>query len=140
MQENDIKPEITLWAVSSVGYPPKANRILAGSTSMRSFGRGAPRCIGEVRDMKSDVYFLKLDNDQYYIGSTTNIDRRISEHQKGMTKSTRHRRPVRLVFKQTFDNIRQAKIIEYRLKKLKSRKIIERIIENGFINLQLLGL
>ena len=90
--------------------------------------------------MESCVYFLKLSNNQYYIGSTTDIDRRISEHQKGMTKSTRHKRPVKLVFKQKFSDIGQVRVVEYRLKKLKSRKVIEKIIVNGFIDLHLLNL
>lgn len=84
--------------------------------------------------MNSDVYFLKLDNNQYYIGSTTNIDRRISEHQKGMTKSTRYKIPLKLVFKQEISNIQLARRVEYKLKKLKSRKVIEDIINNGFID------
>ena len=86
------------------------------------------------------VYFLKLENEQYYIGSTTDIDRRILEHQNGATPSTRHKRPVGLIFKQDFDDIKVARQVEYKLKRLKSRKIIEQITKDGKINLKLLGM
>ncbi len=85
------------------------------------------------------VYILLINNGQYYIGSTNDIDRRIHEHNSGKTNSTRNKRPVKLVFSQQFSTLSEARRIEYELKKLKSRKILEKIISNGFINSKLLG-
>jgi putative endonuclease len=43
------------------------------------------------------VYVLKSSEDgQYYIGSTNDLRRRVSEHNDGQCVSTRHRRPVEL--------------------------------------------
>ncbi len=79
------------------------------------------------------VYILKLNNGQYYIGSTSNIEQRLIEHNSSRTKSIRYKLPAELVFKQEYETIVKARQIEYKLKKLKSRTIIERIIEDGII-------
>jgi len=85
------------------------------------------------------VYILQLKNDQYYIGSTDNIERRIHENNRGKTASTRNKLPVKLVFFQEFSDLRKARRVEYRLKRLKSRSVIEKIINNRKIDLKLLG-
>lgn len=87
----------------------------------------------------SVVYILLLSNGQYYVGSTDNIERRVLEHNNGKTTSTRHKRPVKLVFTQKFDILSEARKVEYRIKKQKSRIIIEKIILEGQINIKLMG-
>jgi len=42
------------------------------------------------------VYFLKLSNDDIYVGSTNDLKRRIASHQKGQVKSTKAHLPVLL--------------------------------------------
>lgn len=79
------------------------------------------------------VYILKLKNGRYYIGSTVGIENRLEEHNKGLTPSTRYLRPVELVFSQEYPTILQARRTEIRLKKYKSRVIIEKIINDGYI-------
>jgi len=84
--------------------------------------------------MKPVVYVLRsLKNGRYYVGSTDNMERRLEEHNSGKNESTKHNVPFKLVFWQEFDDIRTARQIEYQLKSKKSRKIIERIIEEGRI-------
>ncbi len=80
------------------------------------------------------VYILKSIKDRYYIGSTTDIDRRLRQHAKGQTPSTRRLGQMELVFKQEFDNLKQARLIEAWLKKLKRKDYIEKIITDGKIN------
>lgn len=41
---------------------------------------------------------LSLSDGLLYIGYTSNLERRISEHQQGNSKSTSCRRPLKLVF------------------------------------------
>jgi putative endonuclease len=83
------------------------------------------------------VYILKnLKNHRYYIGSTNNLKRRLEEHNRGKTSSLKHLRPLKLLFKQKYANLIQAKRIEYKLKKLKRKDIIERIIEERKIILK----
>lgn len=86
--------------------------------------------IGKARSLKGYIYILQsLLKDSFYIGSTNNLQKRIIEHQNGCVKSTKHIRPLELMFNKEFDTIQEAGKIEYKLKSYKSRKIIERIIE-----------
>ena len=55
------------------------------------------------------VYILECADGSYYVGSTTNLDMRLHQHQQGMgAQYTRHRRPVRLVFAQECEHIAEA--------------------------------
>jgi putative endonuclease len=82
------------------------------------------------------LYILQsLKNFRYYIGSTNNIDRRLDEHNSGKSKYTKIIRPLKLVFKQEYPSIMLARKIEHKLKKLKSKEIIEKIIEDKYIKL-----
>lgn len=82
------------------------------------------------------VYILQsLANGRFYVGSTNDLNRRIAEHNAGKTKSLQYLRPLQLVFHQEYQTLEQARRIEYKLKKLKSKVIIERIIKEGFIKL-----
>ncbi len=92
--------------------------------------------IGQIAGMTGTVYILKSEsNGRYYIGSTNNLARREEEHGRGKTKYTKIAGPFELVFKQEFVDIKLARQIEYKLKKLKSRVIIEKIINEGVIKL-----
>ena len=45
------------------------------------------------------VYVLMSDTDaKRYIGYSEDLRRRIAQHQAGMSRSTRHRRPLRLIY------------------------------------------
>ncbi len=82
------------------------------------------------------VYILKsLVNGRYYIGSTNNLRRRLFEHNHGKTKSISFTRPYELVFKQIYSSVLEARRVERKLKNFKSRRIIEKIIADRFINL-----
>lgn len=82
------------------------------------------------------LYILSTKNGRYYIGSTNNVTRRVDEHQAGKTKALKNILPVKLVFAQRFDSLIEARRIEYKLKKFKNRKIIERIIKDQKINIE----
>ena len=81
------------------------------------------------------VYILELNNGQYYIGSTSNIEHRLIEHNSGKTKSIRYKLPAKLVFTQEFESTSKARNIESKLKKFKSRAIVKKIIEEGMIKI-----
>ena len=84
--------------------------------------------------MKPVVYILKsVKNDRYYVGSTVDINRRLIEHASGQVTATKNILPIEIVFKQEFVDIKSARIAEYKLKKKKSRTIIEKIIIEGRI-------
>ena len=68
------------------------------------------------------TYMLRCSDDSLYTGITTNIERRIHEHNSDNKKGaryTRTRRPVTLVYQESCDNRAQATTREYQLKKLK---------------------
>lgn len=66
------------------------------------------------------VYILECKDGTLYTGISTDIDRRLHEHNhtKKAAKYTRARRPVKLVYCQAFANRRDAVKEEYRIKKL----------------------
>ena len=83
--------------------------------------------------MKSDTWFLyvlRCGDNTLYAGVTTDIDRRLNEH-NGSSKGARYtksRRPVKLVCWTTFDDRSTAQKAEYKFKRL-TRKQKELIIE-----------
>ena len=55
------------------------------------------------------TYILQCANGQYYVGSTTDLDKRLQEHQAGLgAKFTRAHLPVKLVYKEEYSSIEQA--------------------------------
>ena len=71
------------------------------------------------------VYVLERSNGTYYCWSTQNIDKRLYWHNNGSVQSTRHYRPLKLLFIKEYTEKIEAQSIEKKLKKMKSRKIIE---------------
>ena len=67
------------------------------------------------------VYILKCSDDTLYTGITTDINRRLDEHNtsdKG-AKYTKVRRPVKLVYSEKSENRSSACKREYEIKQLK---------------------
>jgi len=69
------------------------------------------------------LYVLKCSDGTLYTGITTNLERRVEEHNFSNlgAKYTLHRRPVELVYSKAFQTQSEALKEEFRLKKL-SRK------------------
>ncbi|MBM7588171.1 putative endonuclease [Bacillus pakistanensis] len=64
-------------------------------------------------------YVLECKDGSYYGGYTTNIDRRIKEHNEGKgAKYTRARKPVELVHSRGYSSKREAMQAEYAFKQL----------------------
>ncbi len=82
------------------------------------------------------VYILEsLRDGRYYIGSTKNIEDRFRHHKGGFTPSTKRFGDIKLVFKQEFLSLKEARYIERKLKKLKRKDYLDKIIKDGFIKL-----
>ena len=62
------------------------------------------------------VYILKLVNGDYYIGKSSNLERRIKEHKEGLSPTTKRFLPVKLVCYISFDSPDKAKKFETYLK------------------------
>jgi len=82
--------------------------------------------------VKGYLYILKSEKlDRFYIGSSDNPERRlINQHNKGFVKATKSGIPWIIVFKQEYIDLVIARRIEYKLKTYKSKKIVEKIIQN----------
>jgi putative endonuclease len=88
--------------------------------------------------MKGFIYILKsLKNGQYYVGSTIDVNNRLYLHNSGKVKSTKNSRPYELVLEKVYDNISDARAIEFNIKKLKRRDYIEKMIKDQDIKLGL---
>ncbi len=70
------------------------------------------------------VYILKCYDNSYYTGFTNDMERRITEHNSGMTKGTytSTRLPVVLVWLETFSDPNQAIMVEKQIKGWSRRK------------------
>lgn len=55
------------------------------------------------------MYILRCADDSYYVGSTTNLERRLWEHNEGISaRYTARRRPVELAYSAEFPDVAQA--------------------------------
>ena len=74
------------------------------------------------------VYILKsLKDNKHYIGCTSDFTRRLEEHNSGNVASTRSRRPLELIYKESFSDKRSAMKRERFLKSGKGREVVKRL-------------
>jgi putative endonuclease len=75
------------------------------------------------------ILFSKKLN-KFYVGSSTDIDRRLTEHNSGKSKFTSRGMPWLLMYSEAFPTLTEAKKRELQIKKRKSRIYIEELISN----------
>ena len=62
------------------------------------------------------AYILRCSDGSFYVGSTWDLERRVSEHNLGLGAAyTRRRRPVQLVWNGDYDRIDEAYAMEKRI-------------------------
>jgi putative endonuclease len=77
------------------------------------------------------VYVLECSDGTYYTGYTTDVDRRVAEHDAGEgAKYTRGRTPVELRYTERYDTRSAAMSREHEIKAL-SRRAKERLIADA---------
>ncbi len=82
--------------------------------------------------MQAFVYILKsARNGRYYIGCTRDLEQRLSTHNAGRVKATRYLTPWLLLYAEQWPDATAARKREARLKRLKSRKALEALIEQA---------
>ena len=73
------------------------------------------------------TYILRLSNNQYYVGTTVNLQHRVKEHNSGIDIFTRKHLPVTLVYFEEYPTEEQAVAREKQLKgwsRVKKEKLI----------------
>jgi putative endonuclease len=71
------------------------------------------------------VYILYSESrDEFYKGISENVERRLEEHNEGMSRYTKSGIPWRIVYKKAMDDKRSAIIEEKRVKQLNRRSIL----------------
>jgi len=75
------------------------------------------------------LYILSnLKTDRFYIGSTSNLDRRLKQHKNGHTRTTRVLEAFELVYKEEYNTLEEARLREKKLKSYKSKRYINWLI------------
>jgi putative endonuclease len=72
------------------------------------------------------VYILKSEKDnKLYTGSTAWLEFRVKQHNDGLVKSTRHRRPLKLIYYEAFEGKQLAQKREKFLKSGQGRNFLK---------------
>jgi putative endonuclease len=75
------------------------------------------------------VYVIKSLKDQkYYIGSTSDVEKRLSFHNSGLQRSTKNRTPFILVYQENLMNKSDALKREKQIKAYKGGEAFKRLI------------
>lgn len=79
--------------------------------------------------------FLSVKDNKLYTGFTTNLKRRLQQHDRGEVSSTKHRRPLKLIHYEYFINRSDAKAREVFLKSGFGRKQLKQALKRTLITL-----
>ncbi|MEK7452074.1 MAG: GIY-YIG nuclease family protein [Patescibacteria group bacterium] len=75
------------------------------------------------------VYVLEDESGRYYKGMTMDFERRLKEHQRGQTKTTRSMMNLRVVFVKIFEKSSEARDFEIYLKTAAGRRFLQKQLE-----------
>jgi len=85
----------------------------------------------EGNKMKYYIYILLCSDNTYYTGFTTDVEKRLSEHNSGKgAKYTRGRIPCKLVYTESFEDKSSALKREWEIKHRLSREDKEKLIKS----------
>ena len=111
------------------------------AVQIRSVAPGTMRCLAAMNRLVHVrqnphyiimfyVYILKSSKDnKLYIGYSTNLKKRFSEHQKGLVISTKPRRPFELIFYEAYKSSKDAKRREIYFKTSKGKTSLKTMPE-----------
>lgn len=75
------------------------------------------------------VYILQSERDgSYYVGQTSDVEKRLERHNRGTERSTRGRGPWKLVYLEAYGTRGEAMQREAEIKARKKRAYIEKLI------------
>ncbi|MEK7556687.1 MAG: GIY-YIG nuclease family protein [Patescibacteria group bacterium] len=76
------------------------------------------------------VYLLQLNDETFYTGYSTDLERRIIEHQNGYVRSTSRKLPIKLVYYEAYANKHDATAREKYLKTGDGRQTLKKQLHN----------
>jgi len=77
------------------------------------------------------VYVLENEQQRYYVGYAADLDKRLDEHNRGVSLATRGRGPWRVAYYEVYGTKVEALRRERQIKKMKSRLYIQSLIRQG---------
>lgn len=86
----------------------------------------------KARTSRYYLYMLVCADDTLYTGITTDLERRLEEHNTGAAgaKYTRARRPVHLIYSKKYKDRSSASVAEARIKKLSREEKLALVAAN----------
>jgi len=85
--------------------------------------------------MRAFIYILRFKKSgKFYIGSTSDIKRRIRQHKRKHTATTRRLGDFEVVFVKEINSLEKARWAERKIKSWKRRDFIEKIVKDGKIS------
>ena len=85
--------------------------------------------------MTAYVYILQDKNGRLYVGSTSTLEKRLEQHARGYTQTTRNMLNPKLVLSQEVPSLAIARKVERRIKKMKRKDYIEKMVSDGYIKI-----
>lgn len=76
------------------------------------------------------VYIIKLSNNNLYTGSTSNLKQRILDHQQGRVKSTKYKKPLKLIHFEVYKLKSDAQRRERFLKTTEGKRLLRQQIRD----------
>ncbi len=75
--------------------------------------------------MRIYTYILLLNTGTHYTGITKDIERRLNEHSRGESKSTKNGRPVKLIWINESKTREKARYLEVKIKRSGARRFMK---------------
>jgi len=88
----------------------------------QSFGRGAL-----INNFMYNVYILKDENGKLYKGFTNNLNRRLSEHKRGKTKTTARMKNLEVIYTEVYNDFDVARKRELYFKSAAGRRFLKKL-------------
>lgn len=74
------------------------------------------------------IYILKSENGKYYTGCTSDLNKRLEQHNQKLVRSTKTYAPWQLIYTEKYDTLKNARRREKQIKSWKKREAIEKLI------------
>ena len=88
---------------------------------------GVPQKAGKTSNMNF-VYILKNESGKYYVGSTSDIERRLYYHNAGKNRSTKNKGPWKLIYSEKHGDKRLALKREKQIKSYKGGNAFKKLL------------